>query len=297
MKNTLISFIFFFPLLCATSRASSLQVVASIKPIHSIVASIMNGVGKPSLLVKGNSSPHEYSLRPSDTMMLKNADIIFWLGSEMEFFLVKPLGYVDKQSNIITLSNSPNLHKITLPQKQQDHHHGGAVVYDMHLWLAPINAKHMAHVIAQELIKNDPKNKEIYTKNEEDFGTKLDKLDKELHDILLPVQGKKIIVSHGAYRYFEKHYNLQIIDSIMPNTILLGAKSLQKIKDRIVSEKVSCLFYEPEFDSKIIQSIANNTGIIVGMLDPEGLLLPEGPDLYFQLLRNLSKSIAQNCIS
>src|SRR5690606_36413597 len=67
------------------------DVVASIKPIHSLVAAVMQGVGEPALIVKGSASPHTYALRPSDAGALENADIVFWTGHGMELFLASAL--------------------------------------------------------------------------------------------------------------------------------------------------------------------------------------------------------------
>ncbi|MBY7649161.1 MAG: zinc ABC transporter [Candidatus Liberibacter europaeus] len=304
MKNIFILIIFSF-FMCNMAMANSLRVVASIKPVHSIVSSIMYGVGNPILLVKDNSSPHEYSLRPSDGIMLDNADLIFWIGSEIESFLEKPLSSFNKTSNIITLSNSPNLHKILLHKKKPswldfgnykrgDHDHGSEI-YDMHLWLDPTNTKHIAHVIAMELIKKDPYNQKVYEQNEKEFVVKLEKLDKLLYEILQPVLEQKIVVFHGAYHHFKSHYGINITESVMPRSVSPGAKSFRRIKDGIISGNVSCVFYEPEFDSKIIKSITDDTGVNVGILDPEGILLPAGPNLYFHLMEDLARSIAKKC--
>ncbi|AHA27608.1 zinc ABC transporter substrate-binding protein [Candidatus Liberibacter americanus] len=303
MKNIFIFTILLFSMLKGIVMADSLRVVASIKPIHSIVSYIMHGVGKPSLLVKNNSSPHDYSLRPSDIIMLENADIIFWIGPNMETFLEKPLTSLNKTSNVIILSNCSNLHKILLYKRDKkllkSYQHEKDInnyIYDMHLWLDPVNAKHMANVIAMELIKRDPNNQKKYEKNKQDFLTKLDKLDNSLSELLYSVQGKKIVVFHGAYRYFEHRYRINIIESIMPKSVLPGAKSFQRIKNLITSEDVSCVFYEPEFDPKMIRSITDGTDVAVAMLDPEGILLPAGPDLYFKLMTNLATSLKKNCL-
>ncbi|MEG8098933.1 zinc ABC transporter substrate-binding protein [Candidatus Liberibacter brunswickensis] len=294
MKNILRLFIFLFLPLSSVTQADSLKVVASIKPIHSIVSFIMKGVGNPTLLIKGISSPHEYNLRASDAMILENADVVFWLGKGMESFLVKPLNSLKKNSIIVTISDYQDLHRIKF--YDNFHHNGGNQVYDLHLWLSPYNAKYIAHVIAMEMIKIDPKNKDIYEKNEEEFKSKLYKMDEEFHDILRQVKGKNIIVFHDAYRYFASYYDLHIVTFPMRHSIFMGAKSLQKVKDNIVLDKTSCIFYDPGFDPKIINYMTEGTGIKSAMLDPEGILLAEGSDLYFQLMNNISNSIAEKCI-
>lgn len=71
--------------------AAQLNVVASIQPVHSLAAGVMQGVGEPRLLVIGGASPHHYSLRPSDARAIAEADVVFWIGPDLENFLVKPL--------------------------------------------------------------------------------------------------------------------------------------------------------------------------------------------------------------
>jgi zinc transport system substrate-binding protein len=85
------------------SAAEKPQVVVSIKPIHSLVSGIMEGVATPALLVK-TGSPHAYSLRPSEARSLANADLVIWVGHEMESFLEKPLETVANKSKQLTLS-------------------------------------------------------------------------------------------------------------------------------------------------------------------------------------------------
>ena len=76
----------------APAQAEAPKVIASIKPVHSLVSSVMAGVGEPALLVAGSASPHTYAMKPSDAAALQDADIVFWVGDAMETFLVKPIG-------------------------------------------------------------------------------------------------------------------------------------------------------------------------------------------------------------
>jgi zinc transport system substrate-binding protein len=92
-----------------SARAEEIAVVASIKPVHSLVAGVMKGVGTPALLVKGASSPHDYSMRPSDARMLDDAEVVFWVGEGMETFLDKPLAALSSDATIVALSEAPGI--------------------------------------------------------------------------------------------------------------------------------------------------------------------------------------------
>ena len=76
---------------------AEVKVVASIKPIHSLVSYVMDGVGKPDVIVDGYNSPHGFSLKPSHAKMIENADLIIWVGEDLEAFLEKPLNTIAKK--------------------------------------------------------------------------------------------------------------------------------------------------------------------------------------------------------
>ncbi|KZL25071.1 zinc ABC transporter substrate-binding protein ZnuA [Pseudovibrio sp. Ad37] len=88
---------------------AEVNVVASIKPIHSLVASVMEGVGTPDLVVEGAGSPHTYSLRPSTARKIANADVVFWVGPQMESFLDTPLENLADNATIVTLKDAHGL--------------------------------------------------------------------------------------------------------------------------------------------------------------------------------------------
>ncbi|MCL6708042.1 zinc ABC transporter substrate-binding protein ZnuA [Pseudomonas sp. R2.Fl] len=91
------------------SAMAAPKVVASIKPIHSLVAAIMDGVGTPDLIVKGAASPHTYNLRPSDAQRLQEADVVFWVGHGLEAFLEKPLEALSGDAKVVELEEAPGL--------------------------------------------------------------------------------------------------------------------------------------------------------------------------------------------
>jgi zinc transport system substrate-binding protein len=89
--------------------AAEIDVVVSIKPVHSLVAGVMDGTGEPTLLVKGTGSEHSYSLRPSEARALEQAEVVFWVGETMETFLIKPLGALTGDAKVVELWKAPGL--------------------------------------------------------------------------------------------------------------------------------------------------------------------------------------------
>jgi len=100
----------------APAQAEAPKVVASIKPVHSLVSAVMAGVGEPALLVAGSASPHTYAMKPSDAAALQDADIVFWVGDALETFLVKPIGTMAGDATSVELIDTPGLE--TLPFRE-----------------------------------------------------------------------------------------------------------------------------------------------------------------------------------
>ncbi len=360
---TILSFLSFF-----TSANAEIKVVASIKPIHSLVSYLMDGVSKPSLIVDGYASPHGFALKPSHAKMLQEADIIFWVGEDLENFLEKPLTSIAKKAEKIELMEAHGLNKLKFRERNifddhddhghedghkkkddhddhdddghkkkddhddhddghkkkddhghdddghkkkddhddhghdedghkkkddhddhddhEGHHHGE---FDPHIWLDPINAKIILNEMVEHLIENDAKNASTYKSNLDKALKDIDKLTMEVMTELS--QSTSSIVFHDAYQYFEKRFNVNVLGAFTVNTdVMPGAEQLAEIREIIEHDKVSCIFSEPQFNPDIINAVAKDMDIKTGVLDPLGATLNPGKDLYFDLIKNMSKS-------
>ena len=311
LKNSLLltSALIFAPsmlLAAGTAHAEVPNVVVSIKPIHSLVASIMQGVGEPALIVEGAASPHTYSMKPSNAAALEKANIVFWVGHGLEAFLEKPLESLGSGAEIVELDDAPGLEKLKFREggafeahddgdehdasaegaeghahEEAGHHHDEGE-FDMHLWLDPANAKAMAAQIEATLTAADPDNAAAYKANLEALGIRLDALDKQIAETVAPIKDKPFIVFHDAYQYFEHRYHVKVAGSITvsPET-LPGAARLKQIHEKIVELGATCVFAEPQFEPKLVNVVLEGTPAKSGTLDPEAATLDAGPDLYF----------------
>jgi len=301
------------------ARAEAPDVVVSIKPIHSLVSAIMQGVGEPKLIVEGAASPHTYSLKPSNAAALQDADVIFWVGHGMEAFLEKPLETLGGEATVVELDDAPGLEKLPFreggpfephvhegeddhdhaheehahDEDDHDHEHG---VYDMHLWLSADNARAIAAEAARVLSQEDPDNAETYGKNLAALNDRLAALDKEIAGTVAPVKDKPFIVFHDAYQYFEHRYGVHAAGSITvsPET-LPGAERLTQIHDKVKSLGATCVFAEPQFEPKLVNVVIEGTPAKSGTLDPEAATLDPGPDLYFTLMKGIAGSL-RDCL-
>jgi len=288
---------------------ADVKVVTSIKPLHSLASYLMNGVGKPDLIVDGYASPHGFSMKPSHAKMLQNADLIFWVGEDLESFLEKPLSSIAIKAEKIELMEIKGLNVLKFRErnifeehdhddhgkKEDDHddhddHEGHAHgEYDPHIWLDPMNAKVILNEMVEHLIENDPKNASKYKNN---LKKALKDIDKLTMDVMTELnQSISSIVFHDAYQYFEERFNVKILGAFTVNTdVMPGAEQLAEIREIIEHDKVSCVFSEPQFNPDIIKAVAKDLNIKTGVIDPLGATLNPGKDLYFDLIRNMSAS-------
>jgi len=295
----------FSPALAAEPAAP--RVVVSIKPLHSLVAGVMQGVGKPFLLVKGGGSPHGYVLRPSEARALAKAQLVVWVGHELESFLQKPLLTLGKKAHQLALAAElegdllvkrqggtweGRAHKHSSEEKHTGHgtQHQSA---DLHLWLDPALAKQIVILAGEKLSEIDPDHRSQYQNNVVGMVKKIDQLDQDLKKQLAPVKDIPYIVFHAAYQYFESAYGLNAIGSITIDPERKpGAKRIKDIRQKIDQLGARCVFSEPQFESRLIATVIEGTGAKTGILDPLGADLPEGAEAYFQLMHRLADNLS-----
>ncbi len=275
------------------------KVVASIKPIHSLIAGVMAGVAEPDLIVAGGASPHLYTLKPSDASRLERADIVFWIGPILESFLVKPLAALGGRAAVVELDRAPGV--ALLPARaggawepDEDHHAASALEQDGHLWLDPENAKAIVRVAVARLAALDAADAARYAQNGAALERRLDALDAALQRRLAAVRGRRFVVFHDAYQYFERRYDLAAIGSITVSPENLpSARRVQAIRDKVRTLDARCVFREPQFEPRLVDVVIAGTRARTGVLDPEGALLPRGPSLYFALLNGLADELVR----
>jgi len=291
------------------------RVVVTVKPLHSLVAGVMAGVGEPDLIIRGAGSPHTYNLKPSEARLLERAQVIFWIGESLETFMEKPLAALGSNARIVAVMQVPGI--MLLPGRkggaweeyegpdEADHGHDApaapvnagehaAATHDGHLWLDPANARIIARATAGVLGRTDPENRGRYAANADALVARIDALDAELKAALAPARDIPFVVFHDAYQYFEKSYSLRAVGSITVSAERKpGARRVKEIRGTIRSLGARCVFSEPQFSSAILGTLLEGTHTRTGTLDPLGAGLPAGPDAYFTLMRALGSSLAE----
>tara|TARA_R110000787_G_scaffold211281_2_gene321046 strand:+ start:97495 stop:98391 length:897 start_codon:yes stop_codon:yes gene_type:complete len=269
-----------------TAAASNLKVVASIKPVHSLVASVMGDIGSPHLIVRGAASPHGYALKPSDARAISDADTIFWIGPGLEGFLEKSLQTLGGNARVVRLG--PDGREAPADTHGHTHSHD-AHETDLHIWLDTGMAADMVRRIADALSAIAPQHRAQFDANKDRTLGIIAALESELRVILTPFRDERAVALHDAYGHFTEHFELQpmIALSLTPQHPP-GAARVAAVRDQIVRDGVRCVFAEPQFSEKLIRVIADGTGAKMGRLDPLGASLTEGPALYLELMRALA---------
>lgn len=324
MKSMRSLFLATAAILATSAPALALDgVVASIKPVHSLVAGVMQGVGEPRLIVKGAASPHTYALRPSEAAALESAKLIFWIGHDMEAFLDKALDSLGGNARIVELAKAEGLSLLPFREggafeghddededaagdshnhghdHKHDHGHGHDHAhgeFDMHFWLDPANAKAMVDAVEGALKEVDPENAGRYGENAAALQARLDALAEEVEAEIAPVKDRRFIVFHDAYHYFERRFGVTAAGSITVSPeVMPGAERIAAIKAKVAELGATCVFAEPQFEPRLVNVVIEGTGARAGVLDPEGGSLTEGPELYFDLVRNIAISL-RDCL-
>ena len=357
----LVSFFFSF------STKAEVNVVTTIKPLHSLASSVMKGVGEPSLIIEGTNNPHTFVFKPSHAEMIENADIVFWIGKDLEAFMEKPLDSLAKNAKTIAFMDLASIEKLKFREqnifddhddhghddhddhghkdddhddhddhdghddehdghddhddhghKDDDHddhddhdghddehdghddhddhagHHDGHNhgEFDAHIWLDPANAKEMVLEISHELSELDPSNKSKYEDNASKTIAALDTLIEEVDNSLS--KDISYIVFHDAYQYFETRFGVKSAGALTLNPdVLPGAKQIADIQDLINDKGIKCIFSEPQYNPKIIETLGNDMNISTGVMDPLGAYIEPGPTMYVELINEIANSIKE----
>ena len=291
-----------FSLAAGMSLPAHANIVASIKPVGFIAAAIAEGVTPVDVLLPDGASEHDYALRPSDAKRLKNADLVVWVGPDMEAFMSKSaaelpakknLEIVDIQgvSALLISGDDEDEHHEQNKSEDQDssHHHHDHGQYNMHLWMSPEIARKTAVAIHGKLLELMPQDKAKLDANLQQFETELADTDKRIGAQLAPVRNQGYYVFHDAYTYFEKHYGLSPTGHFTVNPeIQPGAQRLHQIRTQLVEQKAVCVFAEPQFRPAVIDAVARGTQVRKGTLDPLGTDISLSKDSYMKFLLQLS---------
>ncbi|WP_342650115.1 zinc ABC transporter substrate-binding protein [Pseudomonas sp. REB1044] len=293
-------FLALFVAFIAFSAHADVRVLTSIKPLQQIAAAVQDGVGRPDVLLPPGASPHNFALRPSDVRKVSDADLLYWIGPDMESFLPRVLKNRSKPT--VAVQSLPGMklrhfgedsHSHEQDHDDHDHDHRPGSL-DAHLWLSSINARVIAAKMASDLAAADPANAARYQVNQKAFAERLDALDQRIKTRVAGIAGKPYFVFHEAFDYFEAEYGLRhtgvfsVASEVQP-----GAQHVAAMRTRLQAVGPTCVFSEPPIRPRLAETLVAGLPVKLAELDALGGTDPVDGKGYERLLEKVGVDLAR----
>ena len=279
--------------LCATMATQAAKIVVSIEPLAMLVEPLLGPQDSLHVLLKPNTSPHHYSLKASDMRALQQADLILWVGPELEQFLQKPLAALPASMQLDKLTS------LTWPKNMHDagsfhehgHAHGGR---DPHLWLNPDNGVAIAKAVAQQLATLPSVDLERLEAQLSTMVGRVEALTIELELTLADLRSITFIAYHEAYGHWNQRFQLSQLAAVsLSPEQKPGARHIYELKSQ--AKGAQCLVAEAFYNNQSSQQLARQLGLPLVVLDPLGTNITSIERRYETLLRNLAADM-QGCL-
>lgn len=287
-------------LLVISPAHAEVRVLTSIKPLQLIAAAVQDGVGTPEVLLPPGASPHNYALRPSDVRRVREVDLFYWIGPDLESFLPRVLQ--GRTLPVVTVQSLPELrlrhfaadsqsHEAADPAEHDHDHSPGSL--DAHLWLSSVNARVIAARMATDLSAADPANAARYKSNVKVFDERLDAMDARVKARVAGVAGKPFFVFHEAFDYFEDAYGLKhtgvfsVAAEVQP-----GAQHVAAMRTRLSEVGKTCVFSEPPLRPRLAETLTAGLPVKLAELDGLGGYTPATAQGYEQMMAKLGNDLA-----
>jgi len=282
-------------------------VTATIRPLHSLMASLMKGVTEPGLLLDGANSVHGYALKPSDAAQIARSDLIVQVGEPLEGFLEKAFAAVAPEATLVAvadLQESKRLHTREFGKNgfsdfrllSEDNNNQR---YDAHVWLDPGNAISWIEPLTNSLIAIDPSRAGLYRSNARALSQSLDQLQNEVQRLLSELHGREFLVQHDSLQYLEQRYGVIAAGSFYDSQEeRIGVASMRQIQKRVRTGDIRCILSEPGHDHSLNQRLPrlqtrDSPALDILEIDILGTRLAPGPELYPELMLSLAKQLVQ----
>jgi cytochrome oxidase Cu insertion factor (SCO1/SenC/PrrC family)/ABC-type Zn2+ transport system substrate-binding protein/surface adhesin len=262
------------------------RVVASIKPVHSILAGLMEGTEGPELLVGEGKLPFGYELTGEQSKGLASADVIVWIGPELEKFLIEPLKSQDGGATVVTLLDNPEL-KI-LPSRWDESER------DPFIWSDSRNMIILVDELAKVLMNADAARAHLYKRNRAALLAKVAELDRRLEYGYRGLKSGIGMAYYDTLQYFEQAYALKIRGVVVQSPgKTVDAGKLLGSRAKLSEGYYSCLITESRMQMPDLPLLLGGIEINRAELDSFGSNFAPGPDLYFNVMDYNTTSIKE----
>lgn len=290
-------------LLFALPAQAQVSVVSTIKPLQLIAGAITDGVSEVELLIPENQSYHHFNLRPSSMRALTSADLVIWVGPELETWLSDLIYQMPSRTQVITVGNLPGVthhrfdSEVLLDAGPDGEHGSHARDRDPHVWLDTSNARRIAGEVAARLAELDAGNAGQYEHNLVAFVAALDAFDAENTERMAALSGRSYAVYHNAFQYFERQYGLQHeLVIVSDDEMQPGMRHMVSVRQALQSRDLYCLLEDVTANPTTINAVLGRLTLLRVRADTLGHGLQAGAGGYLTLMENLSRSF-QQCLS
>ncbi len=271
----------------SSTAEAGFRAIASIKPIHSVLTGLMRGAAVPELLVD-EGAPFGFRLSREQEAGLREADLVVWVGPELEAFLIDPLKRMKPDAVVLTLLDN---HKFKVLGSRWDERER-----DPFFWLDSRNAIILVDELARELMSVDAPRAHLYKRNRDALLAKVARLDRQLEYGYHGLTSGTGISYYDTLQYFEQAYALTI-DGVLARSPQhpVNAKKLLAGRFKLMRGEYDCLLVEPSLGMPDLNLLLGDTQVQMGEIDSFGAGLPAGPDLYFAMMKRNTTAI-KSCL-
>jgi len=264
------------------AKAQKIRVITTLFPLYDFVKHIGQDRVDALLLLPPGVEPHSFEPKPDDIVQINKADLFVYTGKYMEPWAGDILKGVDNKDLIVVDSS----HGISLMEEKGEHQHkhqeahghkeghkhrhkeGHPHEVDPHFWLDFGNAQKMIDNILEGFVKRDPSHKEFYSKNAEQYKSRLNDLDLTFKEVLSRCQ-KKVLVhaGHFAFGYLAKRYGLEYVAAygFSPDAEP-SPKKMVELTKTLKKHGLRHLYHEELITPRVAETIARETGASLLML-------------------------------
>ncbi|MFO7527698.1 MAG: zinc ABC transporter substrate-binding protein [Marinobacter sp.] len=276
----------------AAPANAEVNVVTSIKPLELLVRAVAPEDVQVTTLVPPGSSPHNYTIRPSQRRALENADLVFWVGPDMESFLIRLLSADEFRERTIALSGEEvdgDEH-----EEEQGHDHGHGEGEDPHLWVDPMLGLEMARDISKALAEQEGADPNAISQKLAAFEAALSKREAAIREQLAPAREIDIFAYHSALIRFTEHYELELAGVLTLNPELSpGARHVAEVQDKLREATHPCLLTEPQFNRQWWRSITEGLDVTFSTWDPLAMDIEATGTGYLDFQQSIANAILQ----
>ncbi len=290
MKKLLISIL----IICSSLSFANVKAVTTITIIYDLVKNIGKDKVDVDYLCRGNQDPHFLEVMPSYMLKLRNADLVFKVGLDLEKWLPQLIDG-SRNTNIQVIDLSQEIDKKEVPTTKMDARYGDVHPYgNPHYYLDPLDVKIMAKEVFDALVTQDPENTSYYEKNYNDYIKLLDAKITEWGNKMIKVKDIPIVFFHSSWVYFAEQYGIKIAGYVEPKPGIPPTPSHNaEVINLVKKAGVKTIVMENYYSVAAPNQIAQITGVKV-LKVPVGLFGNEGIDSYFKMMDYIVDQIVNN---